>query len=297
MRADFDINGEVIGFGWNSVVRVATNQHTAEVHAVKHVSKRGATGEKLFRFRNEAQIHRELSHPNIVTLHQVYLTEDDRFLVLEYLMGHSLLTAIRLDGCIKELHAMFISKQCFLALCYLHQCGIFHRDIKAEHLMFSDSTMRRIKLIDFSLAINTHSPPCRDGDADFVGTAAYAAPEVLAARLFSDKADVWAMGIVLKMMLLGEPDADSAAQMAIPNAGSELLRSFLSSVLRSSIVNRLTAAEALMDPWICPIEQDLLDERAFADQDTFDRFGVKVHCGSVNKGGCTNSIYSQCMVS
>jgi serine/threonine protein kinase len=85
---------------------------------------------------------------------------------------------------------------------YLHSYGIVHRDLKLENVMMTndDDTESIPKLVDFGLA-GIKGPNSKFKDA--VGTVSYAAPEVLKGHSYDKSIDVWSLGIIIYVMLIG----------------------------------------------------------------------------------------------
>jgi len=104
-------------------------------------------------FINEINILRQLDHPNIIKLHEIWEWNEVCFLVLEYCSGGELFHYILEKKHLNEKEAASIMKQLLSALVYLHKQGIAHRDIKPENFMLSkkgDPTC--VKMIDFGLS-------------------------------------------------------------------------------------------------------------------------------------------------
>jgi calcium-dependent protein kinase len=124
-----------------------------------------------------------LDHPNIVKVLDVYQDQmmlNDRFtLVTEYIDGRDLFDETIKRERFSEREAARVLKQLLLAVNYLHNKGIAHRDIKTENILMSDkdtSATIEIKLIDFGLACPFNSPEIKNKVA---GTMLYMAPEIL----------------------------------------------------------------------------------------------------------------------
>lgn len=90
------------------------------------------------------------------------------------------------------------------AIAYIHEQGIIHRDIKPENIMFTDRDIRsEPKLIDFGLSVKYDAFSYNKLKAG-VGTPVYLAPEVIEGT-YSEKCDVWSLGVLLFSMLVGYP--------------------------------------------------------------------------------------------
>jgi calcium/calmodulin-dependent protein kinase I len=92
----------------------------------------------------------------------------------------------------------------FDALIYCHKLGIVHRDIKPENLLFSskDQATATVKVSDFGLARYVAGDTFATTTC---GTPGYVAPEILAERPYKESCDFWSVGVVLYILLSGEP--------------------------------------------------------------------------------------------
>ena len=79
-----------------------------------------------------------------------------------------------------------------------------HRDLKPENILmeFADTSNFSIKVVDFGFA-KLYDPKKGEGMDDYLGTPAYMAPEILKYHLYTEKVDVWAIGVIIFMLLSG----------------------------------------------------------------------------------------------
>ncbi len=101
------------------------------------------------------------------------------------------------------------------ALSYCHERGIVHRDLKPENLLYADQTEEaEIKVADFGLAKLLDQSQVM---ATACGTPGYVAPEILEGKAYTDKVDMWSLGVILYIILCGFPpfyDENNAALFA-----------------------------------------------------------------------------------
>jgi serine/threonine protein kinase len=92
--------------------------------------------------------------------------------------------------------------QTLTAIFYLHEYGIAHRDIKPNNILLTDNTENaEIKLIDFGLSrILGPNETCKEP----YGTLVYLAPEVLQESNYSKQVDIWSVGVMTYLLLLGK---------------------------------------------------------------------------------------------
>jgi serine/threonine-protein kinase len=174
-------------------------------------------GDRIARFRREAQVLAALNHPHIA---QIYGFEDSgsaHALVLELVEGPTLADRIA-RGPIPVEEALPIATQIAEALETAHEQGIVHRDLKPANIKVRDDGT--VKVLDFGLAkalepasaINpsitaapTITTPAEvTGVGVILGTAAYMSPEQVKGRAADKRSDVWAFGCVLYEMLTGK---------------------------------------------------------------------------------------------
>ena len=149
-----------MGKGTFGTVRKATHRATGEVRAIKFISKSVLTEEEAAAFEAETTILKEMDHPNIVRLRDVFVDDDSRVcLVMERCQGGEVFDFIN-KFIISEEHIKTIVRQVLLAVEYMHSCNVVHRDLKPENLMLakpfaedheSDQELV-IKVIDFGFS-------------------------------------------------------------------------------------------------------------------------------------------------
>jgi len=193
-----------IGQGGMGTVYLAEDPMLKRRVAIKVVRVAGAARHQaMLRFRREAEISAQLNHPNLVTIFDVGVEEDlGPFLAMEYVEGKSLGKHIKEKSLDLETSARVLI-QAMRALRAAHRCAIVHRDVKPENILLSEEG--RAKLMDFGIARSMGHMSLNpdqalessqlDQDApgsyaqtlalrltvtgDFLGSPAYAPPEVL----------------------------------------------------------------------------------------------------------------------
>jgi calcium-dependent protein kinase len=181
------------------------NKTTGEKRACKQLTKGKIAN--MEKFTIEINIMIKMDHPNIIKLYEVF--EDNRYihLIMEMCTGGELfdriIDRINKKKLFTEKEAAIIFKQMMSAICYCHGQKICHRDLKPENLLLcNNSEDSPIKVIDFGL-----SKIFTDNNRKMttkVGTAYYVSPEVLAGD-YDEKCDIWSAGVILYILLTGEP--------------------------------------------------------------------------------------------
>lgn len=166
------------------------------------------------RFREEAKAVANLSHPNIVTIHDFGLHENRLFIVMEYVPGTDLKEILKRRGRLEISEAVSLISQACAGIGYAHESGLVHCDIKPQNLLVNPSG--HVKVLDFGIAraLSTIKP---DERAEVVwGSPKYFSPEQARGEAPSPASDVYSLGVVLFEMLTGELpfSADSSEELA-----------------------------------------------------------------------------------
>ncbi|KFY76301.1 hypothetical protein V499_04009 [Pseudogymnoascus sp. VKM F-103] len=227
--------GNTLGEGEFGKVKMGWKQEGGVQVAIKLIRRDsvGTNPTRLAKIYREIAILREISHPNIVRLHEMVETEKHIGIILEYASGGELFDYILNHRYLKDNAARRLFAQLVSGVGYLHKKGIVHRDLKLENLLLDRN--RNIIITDFGFA-NTFNPVDELGEEveyglssrDYVrrmeldrilpggfrrgdlmqtscGSPCYAAPElVVSDSLYTGrKVDVWSCGVILYAMLAG----------------------------------------------------------------------------------------------
>lgn len=151
------------------------------------------------RFMREAQSAGILSHPNIVTIHDVVEQTEEglAFIAMEYVRGTNLKAVLQSDQPLSLGAVVDIVSQVADALDYAHTHRVIHRDIKPANLLITGDN--RVKITDFGIARLDTSNLTQEGQ--LLGTPNYMAPEQIQGKEVDHRADLFALGVVLYEML------------------------------------------------------------------------------------------------
>ena len=207
--SDKYVKGKRIGSGTFGVVFEAKNIIFNNLVAMKVIPKQ-VDMDNLY-IKNEIDILKKLSHPNIVRIFEFYESTNNFYLINEFCDGGELFNMINKNN-FNEQQLSIIFYQVFSGLCYLHENKIFHRDLKPENILISqkekdlltDEEYLWIKIIDFGTAKIFEK---NKKERAIVGSAYYIAPEVLN-QDYNEKCDTWSVGVILYMFLTGHAPFD-----------------------------------------------------------------------------------------
>ncbi|OWB61639.1 hypothetical protein B5S29_g2538 [[Candida] boidinii] len=184
IEADFVIRDEVVGSGAFATVKKAIERATGETYAVKIISKKKALhGGQIDGVTRELEILKRLDHPGIVRLKAFYEDIDYYYLVMEFVPGGDLMDFVGAYGSVGEAAGREIARQILLAIDYVHDKGISHRDLKPDNILISQDDPVTVKVTDFGLAKGQDKTSFMK---TFCGTLAYLAPEVITGKFGSD---------------------------------------------------------------------------------------------------------------
>ena len=198
---------DVIGAGANSKVVRAHDPMIGRIVAVKLFSPALAQGEGRNKFLQEARVVGQLSHPCIVTLHDMGIDDatNTPYLVMEFMEGQPL-DKILSKGNIPFPRACAWVGEIASALSTAHRRGVIHGDLKPANVLILDDG--RVKLTDFGMArLANHDKK----DTALLGTPAYWCPEQILGRPQDARSDIFSLGIMLYELVTGRRpfDADS----------------------------------------------------------------------------------------
>jgi len=197
----YSITDGMLGKGAYGEVRKAHARGTGLAVAVKSVSKNRAK-RQLLRLRSELLITKQLDHPHVVKMCEVF--EDDGFvhMVLELCLGGTLHSYVGKKPLLPESEAKHLMRQMISGVSYLHTCRVCHRDMKPGNVLLSGRSAldtNQLKISDYGLSC-VYQPGVRLTAA--VGTTDYMAPEVLR-RDYDPACDLWSCGVVLFLVVCG----------------------------------------------------------------------------------------------
>jgi len=190
-----------LGEGGMGVVYKAEDTKLERTVAIKFLPRHiSANSQERERFKIEAKAAAALNHSNIATIHAIEDTEDEMFIVMEYVDGKELKEKISL-GRVDIEESIRIAKQIAEGLKAAHKKEIIHRDIKSSNIMITQNG--NVKIMDFGLAKIRGGSELTKIEST-IGTAAYMSPEQTKGDNVDHRTDIWSFGVVLYEMLTGQ---------------------------------------------------------------------------------------------
>jgi len=195
-----------IGRGAMSTVYYAQDRATDEAVALKMLHANRVDDEQaVLRFEREAMAARSVSHPCVVKYLDAGRFEGVPFGIMELSDGETLAQHVGSHGALGIERAITLVRRLASGLAAIHSAGIVHRDIKPSNLLlvFDESgAPASLKIADFGLVKILHSSITWSGV--IMGTASYMAPEQILGEQVDERADIYAVGIVLFFALTAE---------------------------------------------------------------------------------------------
>ncbi|CCE63453.1 hypothetical protein TPHA_0E03640 [Tetrapisispora phaffii CBS 4417] len=218
--------GETLGFGSTGKVQLATNEQTNQQAAIKIISKsvfdhlvnsnnnnnsalaasdvnNGSVQHNQealpYGIEREIIIMKLLNHTNVLRLYDVWETNNNLYMVLEYAEKGELFNLLVEKGPLAENEAVRFFRQIIIGMSYCHALGIVHRDLKPENILLDHKS--NIKIADFGMAALETEDKLLETSC---GSPHYAAPEIVSGLPYNGlETDIWSCGVILFALLTG----------------------------------------------------------------------------------------------
>ncbi|KAG8438460.1 hypothetical protein GDO86_008949 [Hymenochirus boettgeri] len=264
--------GKKLGEGSFGVVIEATNRETGRKWAMKKVNREKAGSSAVKLLEREVSILKTVNHEHIIYLEEVFETPKRMYLVMEMCEGGELKDILQRKTRLTEAETRHVICSLGSAIAYLHRKDIVHRDLKLENILVksidcsdTQEMILNIKVTDFGLAVQKGGVGSENMLQSTCGTPIYMAPEVINDHDYSQQCDIWSMGVIMFMLLSGNPPfmASSEEKLfeqikrgelsfsdAVWRIVSDAAKEVLQRLLKVDPAHRITANELLDNPWI-----------------------------------------------
>lgn len=253
----YDVHEE-IGRGSFSVVKRVIHRRTGEVFAAKFLPLRNSTRTRAFQ---ERDLLSRLAHPRVACLLDFFCTRRTLVLITEMCCSHGLLDHLLLRGTVTEKEVQSYIQQILEGIGHIHSMNILHLDIKPENILMVYPPRDEIKICDFGFSkeIDTSRHLY-----SMHGTPEFVAPEVVHQEPVSVATDIWSVGVIAYLCLVGQcpfvGETDRATLLKVGEGtlnwdAPDLLhrspeaQNFLHEVLQPDPDKRPSAFECLSHEW------------------------------------------------
>jgi DNA-binding response OmpR family regulator len=182
------------------VVKILRSDITEDAHAME-------------RFMAEYSLIERIHSAHVARIHGHGISEGHAYLVIEFFDGGDLDKRLR-GKALPPPEALRIFRELMFALGDIHECGVLHRDLKPQNLMFRGDGS--LAIVDFGIAKHIDAID-RTGHGEIVGTPRYMSPEQVQSRALDLRTDIYSAGVLLFQMLTGTHlfDGASAVEVAL----------------------------------------------------------------------------------
>ena len=236
-----------IGHGGMGVVYLARERALERFVAIKVLRPELALAQEgRERFRREARVAAQLSHPGILPLHTFGEVGGVWYFVMGYVRGATLAERLRIEGRLPHEDARRILVELADAIDCAHRGGIIHRDIKPSNVLLDAESGRAI-LSDFGIAKIESGDDRLTASGMVIGTPSFMSPEQAAGKAGVDaRSDIYSLGAVAFTMLSGHEPSDGVLTLVAPEV-PRALAAVVMRCLAHEPAQRWASARALLD--------------------------------------------------
>ena len=257
-----------LGNGSYGKVYLGKLKRTKELFAIKEIHLNGLENNQKEKTLIETQLLSSLKHPNIVAYKESFQEFGCLYIIMEYVDGGDLYQKIqkKKNKFFTEHEILRIFIQLCLALQYIHEKKIVHRDIKPQNVFLTNVGV--VKLGDFGVARSLENT--EDFCKTVIGTPFYLSPEVWSNSPYNSQTDIWSLGCILyEMCMLKKPFIGQTAQQLfaavirgvyekVSSRYSQGIRFLINSMLNPTSNLRPTSTQILQIPFIINFSKNMI---------------------------------------
>lgn len=270
LEAHYEL-GELIGEGGFGEVYACKHLATEEIRAVKVMEKSTKKQSINDDIVKEYNILKELDHPNILKVYEMYETKHHFFIITDLYSGGDLFSELEDEGVFSEHDAAQLMNTMLTCMNYCHKRGLVHLDLKPENVLLPGRGIKdyaNVKIIDFGLAQYQESEDPKLTGLE--GSSYYMSPQVVKRSYKGDKADVWSCGVVCHVMMTGYAPFDGPEYKDILasivkgefdfsdpewDGASDVVKDFIKYCLTYDEEERPSAQEVLQHPFLAKLRR------------------------------------------
>jgi serine/threonine protein kinase/tetratricopeptide (TPR) repeat protein len=203
---------DVLGEGGMGTVYKALDREVDHFVALKLIRPELAAHPAILaRFKQELLTARQVTHKNVIRIHDLSEVDGVKFITMEFVDGNDLRKLLLDNGKVPPEQAVEIIRQVCLALEAAHGAGVIHRDLKPQNIM--QDKQGRILVMDFGLARSLESGGMTQTGA-LLGTIEYMSPEQAIGKQLDSRSDLFAVGLIFYELLTGRMPYKADTAMA-----------------------------------------------------------------------------------
>ncbi|TLY93204.1 MAG: serine/threonine protein kinase, partial [Gammaproteobacteria bacterium] len=170
--------------------------------------------EVMKRFVHELRYSRKITHKNVIRIYDFLYIQGLYAISMEYFPSHTLGSEVVNDKPVELQRALQFAIDICTGMTVAHQVGIVHRDLKPANVLINQEGL--LKIVDFGVAAAQ-----REGDTQLtktgyvIGSPKYMAPEQILGKKVDERADIYAVGVMLYEMLTGQPPYSRGDHMSV----------------------------------------------------------------------------------
>lgn len=204
---------EALGEGGMGKVYRAFDLRIRDEVAIKVLRPEISADKKIIeRFSNELKFARQITHKNVCRMHEFHEDGQTFFITMEYVRGEDLKRLIRRTKQLAPGTAVSIAKEICEGLAEAHNLGLVHRDLKPQNIMVDGEG--NAKIMDFGIARSLRVKGLT-GEGAMIGTLEYMSPEQVEGREADQRADIYAVGVILYEMVTGQVPFDGDTPLSV----------------------------------------------------------------------------------